>query len=276
MVRWGLIAIAASMVGCASTWDTVSNRQWQKDLWSRPGAALFGEEPMAVLRTNPDGHARAKAMLKLQPPDRQTEEYAEAMGYLAEAAGGDPSPVVRAAAIQALGRFRDNEKTVQVLQNAYGQANGPGASTPAEPGMPGMLFGPTGYPPEIVSMLKVKVIDAMAEVDHPDSRQFVSRIATTVPDGKSSPVDRDVRLAAISAMAKDKSPQSAKLLHHVMTLEQNRDTAMANRAHEGLMALSGQRLPMTSPEWGRVVHDAMEIAPEPNAIQRAAAWVTVP
>lgn len=107
---WGVIRtasvglMAALATGCASTWDAMSSRQFRRDLVDNPVRALVvSDDPMTVLRTNPDGHARAKAMRKLVEPaaNGREDEQAEAMQYLTEAATTDPSPVVRAAAIHA-------------------------------------------------------------------------------------------------------------------------------------------------------------------------------
>jgi hypothetical protein len=277
-----LMMIAVS--GCASTWDTVSNRQWQRDLVSRPGVALFGEDPMVTLRTNPDGAARAKAMLKLTPPDRNSPEYAEIQSMLGEAATRDPSPVVRAAAMTALGQFRDDERTINILQNAFVQSTGQGLTVAGRdlPDQPGLnLFGPSGYPPEVVTLLKTRAIEAMAKADHPAAQPFIADLAMKPLDPKTATaVDRDVRLAAVGALKSFRSGGqggvSAQILAGVMTNEMARDTAVANRAHEGLVSLTGHSYPMSSPEWGKIVSADMKIAPEPNAIQQAAAWFKKP
>jgi hypothetical protein len=169
-----------------------------------------------------------------------------------------------------------------MLQNAYAQAGGNGLTVAgrAEPNTPGLLsdrsnlFGPSGFPPEVVSLLKTRSLESMAKADHPSAQPFIADIAQRPLDPKTSTsVDRDVRLAAVAAMKEFRQPNSAVVLAGVMTMEANRDTAIANRAHEGLISLTGHRYPMTSTEWGQVISADMKIVDEPNAIQRAAAWV---
>ena len=54
-----LIAVVSGATGCASTWETLSSRRFR----DKPFGTMFGsEDPVEVLRTNPDGEAQARAM----------------------------------------------------------------------------------------------------------------------------------------------------------------------------------------------------------------------
>jgi hypothetical protein len=278
--------LAGFATGCASTWDAASSRAFQRDLVSNPTRALFiSDDPLTVLRTNPDGVARAKAMRRLMEPaaNGREDEQAEAIQYLTEAATADSSPVVRAAAIDALGRFQD-PRAFHVLAAAYAQATGtksdgkPLRST--DPNAPGLLaersplFGPTGFPPEVVTLLKTRALQAMAKTGQPEAFAYLADVAGKTGDPKTmTAVDRDVRLAAVKALGSIRTPESARLLAQVMTAEANRDTAIANRAHEGLVELTGYSYPLGSQEWDGVMQAGFDVKPEANMIQRAFGWM---
>ena len=279
-------ALFTGLSGCASTWDTLSNRQYQRDFLDNPIRATFvSDDPMTVLRTNPDGFARAKAMRKLVEPasDGHADEQAEALQYLSEAATADTSPVVRAAAIEALGKFQD-PKALNILQAAYAQATGTRVELKPtrgnDPGAPGLLtdrsalFGPSGFPPEVVSLLKTRSLEAMAKTGRPEAYAFLADVAGKQDDPKTSTtVDRDVRLAAVKSLGKIRTKESATLLAQVMIAESNRDTAIANRAHEGLVELTGYHYPMGSTEWNGVIQAGFEVRSEPSMIERAVGWL---
>lgn len=287
MIRVATLGILAGFAaGCASTWDAASSRAFQRELVSNPMRAMFvPDDPMTVLRTNPDGQARAKAIRRLEEPaaSGRDDEQAEAMQYLTEAATTDTSPVVRAAAIDALGRFRD-PRAFHTLAAAYAQASGTKSDgrslRSTDPSAPGLLaersplFGPSGFPPEVVTLLKTRALEAMAKTGQPEAFTYLADVAGKAGDPKTmTAVDRDVRLAAVKALGTIRTPESAKLLAQVMSAEANRDTAMANRAHEGLVTLTGYSYPVGSPEWDGVMQAGFDVKPEANMIQRAFGWM---
>ena len=283
MTRAATIGLLATfLTGCASTWDTMSSHQFQRDLVSNPIRALVvSDDPMTTLRTNPDGHARSVAMRKLVEPaaNGRADEQAEALQYLSDAATADTSPVVRAAAIEALGKFRD-PKAFNLLAAAYAQATGTRNELPpnrsGDSMAPGLLsdrsalFGPTGFPPEVVSLLKTRSLESMAKTGRPEAFAFLAEVANKPDDPKTATtVDRDVRLAAVKSLSKIRTKESATLLAQVMMAESNRDTAIANRAHEGLVELTGRSYPVGSTEWNGVVQAGFSVRPEPNTLERA-------
>jgi hypothetical protein len=89
--------------------------------------------------------------------------------------------------------------------------------------------------------------------------------------------NRDVRLAAIRALSKCRQPESVVALAKVLAAESGKDTAMVGRAHDGLVRLTGKRLPPDPKEWNAVVQAGVVIAPEPSwiedAVQTAVGWV---
>ena len=102
-----MVALVAAGSGCASTWETMTSRQFR----DKPFGTMFGtEDPLTVLRENPDGETRARAMRRLKEPaanGRPQAEQEEALQILSTAATSDSSPWVRMAAIDALGKFQD-------------------------------------------------------------------------------------------------------------------------------------------------------------------------
>src|SRR5260370_10876611 len=94
--------IGLAVGGCVHNWDEVTSRDFKfKDMF-RPS------DPMMVLRDNPDGDARAKAMAQLKEPKKQGGSDAlqdEAVNRLASQAVSAPEPLCQLAAVDALGRF---------------------------------------------------------------------------------------------------------------------------------------------------------------------------
>ena len=64
----------------------------------------------------------------------------------------------------------------------------------------------------------------------------------------------------------------ATLLAQVMMAESNRDTAIANRAHEGLVELTGYNYAMGSQDWNGVMQAGLAVRPETNTLLRAVGW----
>jgi HEAT repeat protein len=281
--RIAITVAAVGPVGCANTWDTLGNRSWRKDFLDNPiRATVRPEDPLTILRTNPDdGEGRAKAMRRLDEPithGRDQTEQVEALGYLKDAATTDPSPVVRAAAIDALGRFED-PRVPEILAAAFHQADGPDAKPATDARLPGMLaargglYGPTGFSPEVATMIRVKAVDALAKTGRPEAVAFLAELALPKPD--ADPVEtRDVRVAAVRGLATIRRPEAVHALSRVLAAEQGRDTAVVSHAHSGLKDLTGHDLPADPDQWNAVVQAGFEVKPERTAIQRAVDWIS--
>jgi HEAT repeat protein len=192
-------------------------------------------------------------------------------------APADPSPVVRAAAIDALGRFED-PRGPEILAAAFHQAAGPGATPAADPTRPGMLaartglFGPAGYSPDVATMLRVKAVDALAKTGRPEAVAFLADLALAKTD--ADPMEtRDVRVAAVRGLATMRRPEAVHALSRILAAEQGRDAAVVARAHTGLIDLTGRDLPPDPQQWDEVVQAGFEVKPEPNAFRRAVGWI---
>lgn len=282
LYRIGVLLIALGPIGCANTWDTVGNKTWQREFTRNPiRATILPDDPLTILRNKPnDGDARIRAMRRLEEPlthGRSQEDQNEALGYLQSGATVDPSPVVRAAAIEALGRFED-PRVPEILAAAFHQAAGPGSSRTTDPAQPGLLsgrtgfFGPTGYSPDVTTMLRVKAVDALAKTNRPEAVAFLADLA--LPKPEFDPVEtRDVRVAAVRGLSTMRRPEAVTALSRILTAEQGRDAAVVARAHAGLIDLTGRDLPADPKQWDEVVQAGFEVKPEPNPFQRAVGWI---
>ena len=131
MYRALTIAVAAASllpVGCASMWDAITSRRFRDEPYKTVHNVIKPEDPMVVLRADPprSGDDRAKAMHRLKEPIRNKgtqEDQDLILAMLEKTATSDSSPVLRYAAIDALGRFED-DRAPRILMIAYQKADG--------------------------------------------------------------------------------------------------------------------------------------------------------
>lgn len=245
--------------GCSGLIDRVSSRDFRmRDLFVDP-------DPVAVLRQSTDGDARAKAMRNLDEPAKNggtAELQTEMIGILAQSATGDPRPLCRLAAIDALGRF-DDARTGPHLLNAYQQAS--------------------RFSTDIANPIRCEAMTALGKKNTPEALALLTQVATTQrvnpqPDikragfegeeelakllGQSDPdmqAARDTRLAAIRALGASKNPKAVGVL---VPLMDDKDVSVRDRAHEGLRMLTGKSDVKPDREaWQRAVNGA---APSPT------------
>ena len=276
-----LLALAAavgtlSASGCASGWDTLTSRRFR----DAPFGTMFGSEQdaLTVLRTSPVGDERARAMTRLKEPDAGPDRD-EAVRLLATAAGSDPSPWVRLAAVDALGRFKDpraGDALVAAYQSAPGQpakmADGlppfqtAGQRSPTTRGVAD-LRGPQGFPADQVAGLRVRILDAVGKHGQPAGVDLLARVAEARDGGgdDSDPVARDsVRQAAVRNLGTVKQPQAVAALAKVLAAESGRDITVATLAHDGLKTLTGKDLPADPKEWDAVVQAGATLPGSPK------------
>lgn len=285
MTRFRTIAAifaASTACGCAGTWDKVSSQKFR----DAPFKSTFypAEDPMTVLRTKVDGNERADAMRRLTEPaanGRSPQEQDEALQMLATAATSDPSPIVRCAAIDALGRFTD-PRAVKILIAAYHQADG----IPSDAGKGGVVqagkfdplagMGPVGFEPVFTTTLRSRAATALASTRQPEAVTFLASVAagSGVDENGQPTTDRDVRSAAVRGLGRVRTKESVAALSRILKDESGRDVVLAHNAHAGLKDLTGKDLPADPAQWEKVVQAGVEIQPEPNMIQRAVGWVT--
>jgi hypothetical protein len=296
------VAISLALTGCASSWDTFTSRRFKDAPFASMQRMMSPEDPLVVLRANPprDGDERAKAMRRLKEPIENggtQQDQDEMVDLLARTATADPSPVLRLAAVEALGRFHD-PRAAGILMHAYQKAHGrpdgapaptdadptfqlAGGSTGRVPGRGGLdrsLSAPTGYPPDTVAVIRCRTLESLGRTNQPEAVRFLAAVASgpgaeSVMEGAD---DRDVRLAAVRGLGHCRQPESVVVLAEVLGRESGKDTAVVGRAHDGLVRLTGKHLPPDPRKWDAVVQAGVTIAPEPtwvdNAVQAAAGW----
>ena len=302
MLRVLTIAVFAgtplALTGCAGTWDTISSRTFRKDPLNTTYHLIRPEDPMAILRSDPPraGDERAKAMRRLKEPltnGLSQQDQDQIVDLLARSATNDASPVLRMAAIEALGRFED-PRAPGILMIAYQKAHGRAEGTPdpmPESGLqlaggpngrtPGRLAslvpltGPTGFSPDTVEAIRCRSLESLGRTNRPEVVQFLGAVAAglttqSAPEGSD---DREVRLAAIRGLAKCRQPEAVAVLSRVLAAESGKDTAIVGRAHDGLVHLTGKRIPADPAKWNEVVQAGVTIAPEPTWVDTAFEWV---
>jgi hypothetical protein len=308
----GFAIISVGMTGCTGTWDTITSRRFREHPWDTTKKMWSPEDPVTILLSDPPrtGDERATAMRRLQEPIRNkgTQEAQDAiMAILEVAATSDPSPVLRMEAIAALGRFED-ARAAGILMVAYQNAHGrrPGEPPPLRPtSAPEVLqaglsagrapiqgltdpfpttTGPTGFPAEWVSAIRCRSAESLGRTNMPEAAKFLAAVA----GGAESDIaaeghdDRDIRLAAIRGLGKCRQPEAVVALAKVLTVEANKkdtektDTAIIGRTHDGLVHLTGKKLPPEPEQWNAVVQAGVVIAPEPkwyeSAVENAVFW----
>ncbi len=302
MLRVLTIAVFAgtplALTGCAGTWDTISSRKFRKDPLNTTYHMIRPEDPMVILRSDPPraGDERAKAMRRLKEPltnGLSQQDQDQIVDLLARSATNDASPVLRMAAIEALGRFED-PRAPGILMIAYQKAHGRAEGTPdpmPESGIqlaggpngrtPGRLAslvpltGPTGFSPDTVEAIRCRSLESLGRTNRPEVVQFLGAVAAgpttqSAPEGSE---DREVRLAAIRGLAKCRQPEAVAVLSRVLAAESGKDTAIVGRAHDGLVHLTGKRIPADPAKWNEVVQAGVTIAPEPTWVDTAFEWV---
>jgi hypothetical protein len=298
LLAWMAIASLAP-VGCTGTWDTITSRRFRQDPWPTTKKMFSPEDPLDVLLSDPprDPDERASAMHRLKEPIRNggtQEDQDSVLAVLEKAATADASPVLRLEAITALGGFED-ERAHKILMVAYQNAHGrkdtdpaplrqaepgviPAGSRGAQPGARAALqrwdtrTGPTGFPADWVTAIRCRAVESLGRTNRPEAAKFLAAIAGGA--GKDVAMegseDRDVRLAAVRGLGKCRQPEAVAALAEVLKAEADtKDTAMIGRTHQGLVHLTGKKLPPNPQVWNEVVQAGVTIAPEPTWLDKA-------
>lgn len=295
-----IAAFALLASGC-NVWDTVTSRKFRQDPLKATRNLVSPEDAAVVLLADPprSGDDRAKAMQRLKEPARHggSQDQQDALvEVLSRAATADPSPVVRFAAAEALGRFQD-PRAGQILMVAYQKADGRperaalappvgvvpigGASAgrlPTRVGLdPSSLAGPVGFAPDVAAALRCRCLESLGRTHTPEAARFLGTVAGTDPEARPDGADDpEVRQAAVRGLGKCRTPEAAGALARVLAAETGKDPALVRGAHDGLVRLTGKRLPPNPQQWNEVVQAGVTIVPEPtaleSAIQKAAFW----
>ncbi len=241
-----LLAGLAFPAGCSTFVDTVTSHDFRvRDLFSNP-------DPIAVLRTQEDGDARAKAMFNLKEPKKSggsDESQNEVLGFLSEAALRDARPLCRLAAIDALGRF-DDPRTAALLMQAY-QAS-------------------SAFSTETANSIRCQVIQALSRKNDAEALNLMATVAAA-PRQRPAPADvrqtgfnaddelnkllgrydpdaqaaHDTRVTAVRALGESRNPQAIRILIPILA---EKDIALHDQAQESLQKITGRKDIPADPE----------------------------
>ena len=140
------------------------------------------------------------------------------------------------------------------------------------------LTGPTGYAPDTVAALRCRCLESLGGTHKLEAARFLSAVAGSsgpdvVPPGSDDP---EVRQAAVRGLGLCRQPEAVVALATVLSDQAGKDPSLVRGAHQGLVRLTGKRLPPDPQKWGEVVQAGVVIAPEPtwveNAIESATFW----
>jgi HEAT repeats/PBS lyase HEAT-like repeat len=301
----GFAVVSLLQAGCASMWDAVTSRKFRDEPFKTVGRVIVPEDPVLVLRADPPrpGDERARAMHRLKEPIRNNgtqQDQDQIVEILNKAATADSSPVLRFAAIEALGRFAD-PRAVAILMTAYQNADGnPEAGSPKTPathteivpigglsagraptrisGEPFPLSGPTGYSMDVVAMLRCRCLESLGQTHTVEAARFLSAVAgASGPD--IAPVgsnEVEIRQAAVRGLGRCRQPEAVVALANVLEKETGKDVTLSRGAHRGLVRLTGQKLPPDPKKWDEVIQAGVTLAPEStwveNVVENAAFW----
>ncbi|HEV8060143.1 MAG TPA: HEAT repeat domain-containing protein [Gemmataceae bacterium] len=225
-VAAGPVLAVLSITGCASFWDDVTSRDFKvKSLFVQP-------DPLQVLQTTTDGDVRAKALRALKEPISHGGTQAdqdEVMKLVTAAAVSDKQPICRLAAMQALGRFKDQRAATALVDSFY-RANSFAADT--------------------TSMLRCHALKCLGETGNASAVELLVRVVRE-PRSDGTETERqnamDVRLAAARALGHYSDPQAEAALFTVMRTE--KDIGLRMCAYEALRTTTGKKMPLESKEW---------------------------
>lgn len=269
----GGTAAVCGLTGCAGTYDLISSQRFKE----RPFHTLFvSEDPMQVLETVPDGDERVRAMRRLKEPRENGGTAAQqdrAIAILQEAATLDKRPLVRLAALEALGRFHD-PRVGPILVAAYHNAGqtqpnpdaAAGSDVAAAAALSGVKTAVSNFTPDTIKQIQCLSLESLGEHKNPESLRLLVQVASAPTESKPKPageiqpvglygteigtgIDRiDIRLAAIRALGNyEGDPTAIRALVNVLVVE--KDVAVIGRAHDSLVNITGQDLPPEGPAW---------------------------
>jgi hypothetical protein len=205
------------------------------------------QDPMTVLDTSTNGDERAHALRKVKEPLQNggtQSQQDKVMQVLTDSATKDTRPICRLAAVDALSKMKDPRATAALIQ-AYSNAN--------------------AFQLDVANAIRVDSLTALGKRSEPDAVALLVKAATDVPvepvnaaqsdlqpvsflrdKNKPSTLDtevqkslaRDVRLAAIRALADTRSPQATEALVGMLN---EKDVAIRDRAQEALEAITGKK-----------------------------------
>ncbi len=244
-LAWG-IGLVVGAGGCAGWWDRITDRNLEfKELFVQP-------DPLEVLRGSSSGARRGEALAALREPLRHggtQEDQDKYLQILSAAALKDPEPLCRLGAVKSLSQYQDPQ-AVKILEEVYLQR------------LP--------FNAEMNSVLRQQALAGLEATAHSEARHLLIRVARQPAGSEDTNYqDRqqtlDERLTAVRALRKYKHYDAVQALVYVM--ENEKEVALKDRAHQSLQEATGKNLPADPRVWQEELA-RREPAPEPNLIQR--------
>jgi HEAT repeat protein len=226
--------VCAGLSGCAGFWDDVTSKDFTfKGMFVTP-------DPLVVLRDSNDGDKRARALSTLGEPakhGRTQEDQDTVLKILVTAASSEKQALCRAAAMQSLGKIKD-QRAVDGLVNAYYAVG-------------------EKYQPDTASVLRCHALTALGETGNPAAVEHLVLVLRQ-PKAKGPDQDQrltmDERIAAARALGHFKHQQATEAL--VTILKTEKDVALRDRANEALVAATGKELPPDAAAWDTYIQSA--------------------
>jgi hypothetical protein len=209
------------------------------------------QDPMTVLDTSTNGDERAHAMRKLKEPLQSggtQEQQDKMMKVLTDSATTDNRAVCRLAAIDALAKMKDSRATTALIQ-AYSNASTFQLDVANAIRVDAVTALGTRSDADSVALLVKAATDpgvdvnAVAQQALPPGIQPASFVREKAkPSAQDAEVEkslaRDIRLAAIRALAASRSPKATEAL---ISMLDEKDVAIRDRAQEALEAITGKK-----------------------------------
>lgn len=245
----GLSCLLAAGSGCSLHREIAAGNYRLEGVFTR-------EEPLVVLRDSTDGYKRAKALARLEEPlenGGNREEQELYLKILTQTAKEDREPLCRMAAVRTLGTYKD-PRAARTLEEVY------------------QLRLP--FTPDMNSVLRQQALAGLEQTGDPEARHLLIRVARQPGSPtESSLADRqqtlDERLTAVRGLGRYNQYDAIDALVHV--LENEKDAALKDRAHQSLRQATGRELPPEPRLWRQLLNDPNSpelAAQEPNLIQR--------
>lgn len=217
----------AGLAGCTHTWDDVTSRDFKMaQLWTP------APSPLETAASSTDGYKRARALVKLSDPGRDSALRDQHLAALQKAAQTDRDPLCRMAALRTLGGYKDSRASA-ILSEVY--------------------LGNPGMSAENNALIRQQALAALEQNGPPEAKQTFMRAAKQPGGGLTTAAYRDrveildERLLAVRALGKFKDRDAVETL--VSLLETEKDVALRACAQEALRASTGRNIPADGKAW---------------------------
>jgi hypothetical protein len=251
LLRFAFAALAAlGLAGCADFWDDVRSSDFSfKAYFSKP------PDPLVVLHESTDGDKRAGALRRLEEPKEHggTElEQNTVVEVLITAATREKQPLCRLAAIETLGKFKDPRAAKGLIEAFYNAS---------------------AFSSDTTTIIRCRAVTALGKTRNPAAVELLARVVHE-PPAEGTELEKqqtlDVRIAAAAALGNFTHYQATDALVYVLAHE--KDVALRDRAHESLVAATGQKLPPDADAWAQYLRQEQPTA-SPERKLKLVGWL---